>query len=333
MYVANVNRKWETLSRDPAEAVRLAEQRQGELLVAAANPPSNNEPLTLAKAFERWLQDVVDSGAHQDTIDAKTRISEQFQAHCKDITLLSELTRSYCLTWVNTALVEQGNGDRTRNVKANRLNQFLKFHRVVDSHGDPLLKRTDIPDYCEGEVQEFSGEELAKFWAVCRPAMKLMCRVLLTCGLRRQEIASLRWADINFKAGTLSIQPRPEYGFIPKKKHCRVVTIPDVILAELKSAKESSKSPLCFPTRNGFPNPKIYEFVSRTCKKAGIEKGKSHPHVFRSSYATALARSRMQIQDVAKLLGHKRIETTQRYMACVSNQELRQQVNQVRFAL
>jgi hypothetical protein len=139
MYVASVNRKWETLSNDPAEAVRLMEQRQGELLVAAANPKAS-EPLTLAVAFERWLQDVKDSGAHQDTVDAKTRISEQFQAHCKGISLLSELSRSHCLTWVNTTLVEQGNADRTRNVKANRLNQFLKFHHVVDAHGDTILR-------------------------------------------------------------------------------------------------------------------------------------------------------------------------------------------------
>jgi integrase/recombinase XerD len=160
-----------------------------------------------------------------------------------------------------------------------------------------------------------------------------MCKVLLTCGLRREEIASLRWTDINFKTGTLSIQPRPEYGFEPKKKHCRVVAIPDAILSELKDTKEISQSPLCFPTRNGLPNPKIYEFISRTCTRAGIAKSKSHPHVFRATYATSLLRSGMLLQDVAKLLGHQDISTTQRYMACLGHQELRQQANQVQFAL
>ena len=135
MYIASVNRKWETLSNDPAKAVRLAEERQGKLLVAAANP-NCNEPVTLAKAFERWLQDVKDSGWDSSTVDAKTRIAEQFQVHCSGITMLSELTRSHCLTWINTSLVERGNGDRTRNVKGTRLNQFLKFHHVADAHGD-----------------------------------------------------------------------------------------------------------------------------------------------------------------------------------------------------
>lgn len=331
-YYLYVAKKWEVLSSDPAEAVRLMEQREGELKIAAANPKVN-EPMTLAKAFELWLQDVANSGAHEDTIKAKTRISRDFQTHCSDITRLSELTRKHCLTWISNTLVAQKNSDRTRNVKANRLNQLLNFHKVVDAHGDPLLKPTDIPDYCEGEVREFTDEEMARFWEVCKPSGKLMCKVLLTCGLRRKEVSSLRWVDIDFKNGVLSIQPRPEYDFMPKKKHQRTVSIQDAILEELKAAKESSKSPLCFPTRNGVPNTKIWEFVHRTCKRAGIDVSKSHPHVFRSTYATKLLRSGLQLQDVAKILGHRDISTTQRYMACLSQQEMRAQVNNVKFAL
>jgi integrase len=332
IYYLYVAKKWEPVGSDPQEAVRMMEQRQGELLVAAATK-TENEPLTLVKAFDLWIDDFRAAGSHQDTIDAKTCIRDQMTAHCKNVTMLSQITRQLCLTFIHECLIGLKNSDRTRSTKANSLCQFLRFHKITDAHGDQLIRKTDIPKYCEGDVLEFTADEMGRFWEACPAHGRLMCKMLLTCGLRRKEIESLRWVDIDFKSATLTIQPRPEYGFVPKKKHQRVVAIPDAVLAELKDSKEGSESLLCFPTRNGEPNTKVWEFVHRVCKKANIDAKKSHPHVFRSTYATTLLRNGMQVQDVAKLLGHNDISTTQRYMACLSQEELRQQVNQVQFAL
>jgi integrase len=325
-YYLYTARKWEMVGSDPAEAVRATEKRQGETLIAAATTADEQQPLTLARAFDQWLEDVKAAGAADNTVQAKGRIARDFKAHCGDIRL-DQLTRMQCLNWINTVLVAQGNEDRTRNVKANRLNQFLQFHNLK------LIAPKDIPTYTVGEVQQFTAEELNRFWQACRPEQVLMCKVLLCCGLRRKEIASLRWKDIDFDAGLIHIQPRPEYGFIPKKKHCRQVATPDGILSELRAAQQQSKSLLCFPTRNDQPNNKIWEFINRTCKRAGIDAGKAHPHVFRSTYCTTLLRGGMELQDVAQLLGHKDISTTQRYMAVMSNQELRTEVNKIQFAL
>jgi site-specific recombinase XerD len=39
-----------------------------------------------------------------------------------------------------------------------------------------------------------------------------------------------------------------------------------------------------------------------------------HPHKFRRTLATDLARHGMQIQEVANLLGHEKLDTTMRYV-------------------
>jgi site-specific recombinase XerD len=44
-----------------------------------------------------------------------------------------------------------------------------------------------------------------------------------------------------------------------------------------------------------------------------------HPHKFRRTLATELARHGMPIQDVARILGHEKIDTTLKYI--VSNKE------------
>lgn len=52
-YYLYTARKWEMAGSDPVEAVRATEKRQGETLIAAATTPDEQQPLTLARAFDQ----------------------------------------------------------------------------------------------------------------------------------------------------------------------------------------------------------------------------------------------------------------------------------------
>ena len=52
-------------------------------------------------------------------------------------------------------------------------------------------------------------------------------------------------------------------------------------------------------------------------KKAGVEH--VHPHKFRRTLATELTRHGMQIQEVANILGHEKLETTMKYVVLVKD--------------
>ena len=39
-----------------------------------------------------------------------------------------------------------------------------------------------------------------------------------------------------------------------------------------------------------------------------------HPHKFRRTFATGLARRGMPVQEIARILGHEKIDTTMRYV-------------------
>lgn len=52
--------------------------------------------------------------------------------------------------------------------------------------------------------------------------------------------------------------------------------------------------------------------LNELAKRAGVEH--VHPHKFRRTLATELTRRGMPIQEVAKILGHEKIDTTMRYL-------------------
>ena len=66
----------------------------------------------------------------------------------------------------------------------------------------------------------------------------------------------------------------------------------------------------------------IQKIVYQSAQKAGIKKNVS-AHAFRHSFATHLLESGIDIRYIQKLLGHKRLETTQIYTQ-VSIQKLEQ---------
>ena len=95
-YCLSYNRKWEPVGNDPAEAVRLLMKMRGELLTLANGGSVVQEPEgepkvsgSLQSAFEAWVQDFIDGGAHADTIAAKRLVAKEFEESCRVKTLAS----------------------------------------------------------------------------------------------------------------------------------------------------------------------------------------------------------------------------------------------------
>ena len=82
-YYVYVARKWELVGTDPVEALQATEKRQRESLIAAA-VTLEEQPITLAGAFDRWLEDVKAAGAADNPYTAKSRIARDFKACCGD---------------------------------------------------------------------------------------------------------------------------------------------------------------------------------------------------------------------------------------------------------
>jgi len=145
---------------------------------------------SLHSAFESWIQDFVDGGAHPDTVLVKRMVAREFQQSCK-VKLLAAVTRSMCLNYINAWTKKRGNADRTRFNKFLHLRQFLKFHKLTD-----LLTTKDAPKYAEEDPIILEDDDLSLFWKVCPGHKRLMYVLLLKSGMRKAEIQTLRWVDL-----------------------------------------------------------------------------------------------------------------------------------------
>lgn len=128
-------------------------------------------------------------------------------------------------------------------------------------------------------------------------------------GLRKAELEHLEWDDIDFKAGTITVSPKLD--FTPKDHEQRTIEVPDELLTILKELPHRGTTV--------FANSKggMYTHSWDDCKAIG-DKAKiadSHPHKFRATFATRCLQSGIDLKTVQKLLGHRDIESTMRYLA------------------
>ncbi len=339
-YYLHFARRWEPVGDDPQDAFRALMLRRGELLTVSSGgtlASGDTTPVvggTLRGQLDAWLDEIKDGGFHRDTYDAKRLVADEFCASCKGVKLLSAVTRKHCLQYVNAYLRQRGNSDRTR------FNKFLHLRQFLQSQGlGALLTTRDAPAYSVKDPVAFEDEELRHFWSVCPPHKVLRYEVLLTCGLRKQEIETLRWKDVIFNEGIIRVQPRPEWGYTPKKHHCRDIPLRAETLEKLKHLKQTAKYDLVFHTASGKPLLQLWDDVQALFRKVNKRNGnvvpmdKAHPHTFRATFCTTHLRQHTPVPDVMRLMGHRDVESTMRYMACLSRGRLQAWVQQVEFPL
>lgn len=143
---------------------------------------------------------------------------------------------------------------------------------------------------------------------------------LLLTGMRKGELAGLKWEHVNFSRKLITFGS-------PKTDDFRTIPLSDVLVDLLTHMRTYWPEPLghkawiprkqaqmtyvfCDIEGNAF-NREMGGFLKRLAIKAGISK-KVTPHVLRHSFA-AYGRSQYTVFQLQKLLGHRNISTTERY--------------------
>ena len=129
--------------------------------------------------------------------------------------------------------------------------------------------------------------------------------MLLLTGVRRSNLESMAWADIDLQAA---------YWRIPETKAGMPVVIPLVAPALtilMARAETANGSPWVFPGRNGkhIANPK--EAWKRICTAAEVTN--LHPHDLRRSLGSWMAGQNTSLPIIGRALGHKTAVATMVY--------------------
>ena len=129
-------------------------------------------------------------------------------------------------------------------------------------------------------------------------------RLLMLTGCRRNEILTLRWADVRAGAGELRLRD--------SKTGPRTVPLSPAACAVFAGIPRVPGNPWVFPGRKpGAHISGVFEPWRRARDRAGLEDLRIHDlrHSF-ASRALALGES---LPAIARLLGHARVQTTARY--------------------
>jgi integrase len=178
-----------------------------------------------------------------------------------------------------------------------------------------------------------------------KPYHMLVFQLLLQTGLRMQEAMHLQWGDINSTDKILTVRSKPQYDFRIKDCEERELPIPDELLERLKQWREKNpKTALVLGTKRDKPNDKWLQMLKRIARTNGLNCGNcqgckendecSHYtlHGFRRTYATTLLRNGVDLATVQKLMGHKDLASTMRYLRAVDNKELNQKINGINWS-
>lgn len=145
---------------------------------------------------------------------------------------------------------------------------------------------------------------------------RAILEVMYATGIRRAELVSLTIYDVEMRGGTMRI----EHG---KGDETRLVPLTETAVTALKLYLEESRP--CFATeagqirlfvssRSGGPldADDIRRIVRKACKNARIKKHVT-PHTLRHTCATHLLKGKADIRQIQKLLGHRRLSSTEIY--------------------
>ena len=126
--------------------------------------------------------------------------------------------------------------------------------------------------------------------------------LLSTTGIRISELLGLNWEDIDFKTCALEIRGKGN-------KERLVYTTPEY-LDLMRQAYERHPA-----------EGRIFRYSERDARYMLWEALKPYsrakqlsPHAIRHSFATSLAKQGVNVATIATILGHKSIETTQKYI-------------------
>ena len=134
-----------------------------------------------------------------------------------------------------------------------------------------------------------------------------LVRLALTTGMRKSALIALRWDDIDFGRGFITLR-----GDAAKKGKTEIIPMSLAARSVLENLPKTSD--YLFPGKNGGQRKDFRRVAIRVKKKAGLPDDFRPLHGLRHAYASFLASSgKVDLYTLQKLLTHSSPQMTQRY--------------------
>lgn len=198
------------------------------------------------------------------------------------------------------------------NARRDRIHLSGLFTRAIElgyikENPVRLIKQFKIP---EKQPIYFTEEEITRLYYVVEDKDMLdVFRFAFNTGFRTAEIVALRWDQVDFEKGVISLTNR---NHMTKTKKVRSVPMNKVV-RELLERRLINKHDYVFIVEGKTMKPEdLSNRVRRLMRKFNFRRGLSM-HSCRHTFASMLVQNDTPLYTVSKLLGHTNLRTTEIY--------------------
>jgi site-specific recombinase XerD len=275
--------------------------------------------LTLQNAIEKFV-------SHLESLD---RSSNTIVAYQGDLSQFADYLADQGITEINQVETNnikefkehlKENRDYTAKTVSRKLNSVKSFFRflveegVVEKDYSRPVKHPKIENDLPRVLKPMEYRALRD---VCRHDKRTLAiiELMLQAGLRISEVANLRMDDIGEDTITIRAYESHERREIPLNRAAKE-SIEDYL-----EERYPSKKDYLFVTKTGrqLLVRNIRSIINRYFEKAGLEDVKVND--LRNTFIVEQLSAGVPLDVVAKIVGHKRISTTERYLKLVEEPE------------
>ncbi len=227
------------------------------------------------------------------------------------------------------------NGAVTRARKLSSIKSFFKYlgrEGIIEANPVSDIEAPKLPEKEPSYLTESEYQKLidaVKFKAtpyyISRDLAIVM--LLLGTGIRLSELVGLTLDRVNLDNADRSIK------VCGKGNKERIIPLTNEVVCTLQQYlkhRPEVESRHLFISRLGgeLHSRSVYGLIKKYLKAAGIKKEKVAVHTLRHTYGASMLKTGASIYAIQKLLGHKKIETTGRYLH-ISDVDLRNAVEKL----
>ena len=188
----------------------------------------------------------------------------------------------------------------------------LVKEELIEEH--PVAKMR-LPRGVQREVRAFSDRELKRLLAACDRNTVSGARdyaiqvLLLDCGLRASELSGLQIQDVDLDSGSLIVMGKGK-----KERRVRLGRRATRALLLYRERFRPQGDGCFFVSNRGdqLNRDSLRKALNRIGERAGVPK--THPHRFRSTFATRYVAETGDILRLAVVLGHTSMQMSRRYV-------------------
>ena len=242
-----------------------------------------------------------------------SKANKKSSTHKREVSFMRQLEREFekgTIQEITTWQIEKWKIRRKGEIKPASVNRELGLLKSMFSKAiewgkikESPAKKVKFLKVNNNRLRYLMPEEIQNLLSNCAEHLKPIVTVAVHTGMRKGELLSLKWDQVNFEQGVITLLET-------KNNERRDIPTDDTVKTTLNQLER--KGPYVFCGNDGLPFKYVDESFTAAVRRSGIED--FHFHDLRHTFASNLVMQEgVELNDVRELLGHKNISMTLRY--------------------